>query len=83
MYVCMYVCMYVFVCMYVCVCVGLGYALWDAGVGLGIWLGLNRDKLAGKRILELGSGVGIAGVAAALVGAKSVVLSGSRNCSLY
>ena len=51
---------------------GLGYALWDAGVGLGIWLALNRDKVAGKRVLELGSGVGIGGVTAALVGAEAV-----------
>ena len=51
---------------------GLGYALWDAGVGLGIWLALNRDTVAGKRVLELGSGVGIGGVTAALVGAEAV-----------
>ena len=55
-----------------CVRAGLGYALWDAGVGLGIWLALNRDKVAGKRVLELGSGVGIGGVTAALVGAEAV-----------
>jgi hypothetical protein len=54
---------------------GLGYALWDAGTGLAIWLALNRDAVAGKRVLELGSGVGIGGVAAGLVGAGSVVLT--------
>ena len=54
---------------------GLGYALWDAGTGLAIWLALNRDRVAGQRVLELGSGVGIGGVAAALVGAESVVLT--------
>ena len=54
---------------------GLGYAVWDAGVGLGIWLAMNSANVEGKRVLELGSGVGIGGITAALVGAQSVVLT--------
>ena len=54
---------------------GLGYAVWDAGVGLGIWLAMNSAKVEGRRVLELGSGVGIGGITAALVGAQSVVLT--------
>ena len=56
---------------------GFGHRAWEAGVALAIWLSLEgRELVAGKRVLELGSGVGTGGLAAALLhGADSVTLS--------
>ena len=55
---------------------GLGHCVWDSGVALSIWLSINaRKTVRGRRVLELGSGVGIAGIAVLLAGAASVVLS--------
>lgn len=59
---------------------GFGGSVWDAGIALAVWLSLGspdggRAAVANKRVLELGSGAGLGGIAAALVGAASVVLS--------
>jgi len=62
---------------------GLGGTTWDAGVALAIWLSLDpacaafpHDTYRDRRVLELGSGCGIGGIAAALGGgASSIVLS--------
>ena len=55
---------------------GLGHCVWDSGVALSIWLSMNaRETVHGRRVLELGSGVGITGIAALLAGATSAVLS--------
>ena len=54
---------------------GLGYSVWVSGVALSIWLTMNRGEIEGKRVLELGSGVGITGLSCALAGASNVVLS--------
>ena len=54
---------------------GLGYSVWDAGVGMSLWLSQHAEAVRGKRVLELGSGVGIAGIAAALCGGAHVTLS--------
>lgn len=54
---------------------GLGHSVWDAGVALSIRLAHQRGLVGGHRVLELGSGVGVAGIAAALSGASSVTLS--------
>lgn len=43
--------------------------LWPASIGLARWIG-RRLELAGKRVLDLGCGVAVAGVAAALRGAR-------------
>jgi len=42
--------------------------LWASSIGLAGWC-LESNMLSGKKILELGSGLGLAGIAAALVGA--------------
>jgi hypothetical protein len=54
---------------------GFGHRVWEAGIGLAIWLSLNPSRLHGKRVLELGSGVGIAGITAAGLGTDSVTLT--------
>ena len=54
---------------------GLGARVWDAAVGLGLWLSRNADAVEGKAVLELGSGVGLGGISAALAGAAAVTLS--------
>ena len=54
---------------------GLGHHVWDASIGMSIWLSRNAARFEGKRVLELGSGVGLCGISAKLSGAASVVLS--------
>ena len=54
---------------------GFGHRVWEAGVALAIWLSLNASIIKGRRVLELGSGVGIGGIAAALQQPQSVTLS--------
>ena len=48
---------------------GHGSKTWPAGVALSIWAQRNAHFVAGQRVLELGSGIGIAGLSAALAGA--------------
>ena len=55
---------------------GLGHCVWDAGIALSIWLSCNAaSAVQSRRVLELGSGVGISGISAMLAGASSAVLS--------
>lgn len=53
---------------------GLGARVWDAAIGLGIWLS-RVDVVRDQTVLELGSGVGLGGISAALAGAASVTLT--------
>ena len=56
--------------------------LWPAAAPFALWI-LNRPELfKGKHILELGSGVGLAGLAAACTGAASVTLTDISAVSL-
>lgn len=43
--------------------------IWPAAIGLAIFIFQNRESFTGKRILELGAGAGLAGIAAKLAGA--------------
>ena len=56
---------------------GLGGSTWDCGVAMSIWLSLTRGQecCRGQRVLELGSGCGIGGMAARHAGASSVVMT--------
>jgi predicted nicotinamide N-methyase len=40
----------------------VGLAMWEAGYYIAEWILANADLFAGKRILELGSGVGLSGI---------------------
>jgi predicted nicotinamide N-methyase len=45
-----------------------GWMLWPSAIGLSKYILSNTHRFAGKRVLELGCGVGMAGVAAAIAG---------------
>jgi predicted nicotinamide N-methyase len=52
-----------------------GCGVWGAGVVLPFWLARNAHVVRGKHVIELGAGCGQAGIAAAILGARSVVLT--------
>ena len=54
---------------------GTGCRVWDAAIALSIHLMRHADVVRSKRCLELGSGVGLCGIVAALAGADQVTLS--------
>lgn len=54
---------------------GLGSRVWDAAIAMQIWLCSRPERVHGQRVLELGAGVGAAGIAAALAGASAVTLT--------
>lgn len=47
-----------------------GLLLWEAAIGLARWLPNLRSQLQGKRVLELGAGVGLPGLIARTLGAE-------------
>ncbi|CAM9151666.1 unnamed protein product, partial [Ectocarpus fasciculatus] len=48
---------------------------WDCSLVLAKYLDQRPEEVRGKRVLELGCGVGLPGVAAAVVGATEVILT--------
>merc|ERR1712129_482158 len=60
---------------------GIGARIWDAGVALATLLG-DDPATAEKRIVELGSGTGIAGLSAAFAGADVVLTDRSDVMAL-
>jgi len=54
---------------------GTGLNVWDAAILLARYLELFPEKVCSKSVLELGSGCGLVGIAAGLLGAKEVVLT--------
>uniref|UniRef100_A0AAV1UTN7 Uncharacterized protein n=1 Tax=Peronospora matthiolae TaxID=2874970 RepID=A0AAV1UTN7_9STRA len=55
---------------------GTGLTLWDGSVVLAKYLEhQRREEIAGSRLVELGAGTGLVGIAAALLGAQQVILS--------
>ncbi|CAN5745489.1 hypothetical protein BH10CHL1_BH10CHL1_02210 [soil metagenome] len=47
-----------------------GFRLWESAVGLAHWLAERPAQLNNKRVLELGTGVGLPGLVAASLGAE-------------
>lgn len=46
--------------------------LWESAIGLSEWLTEHPEWVAGKRVLELGTGLGLCGIVAAKLGASVV-----------
>jgi predicted nicotinamide N-methyase len=44
--------------------------LWPASLALGQWLGEHRERLAGRRVLDLGCGLGLTALVAASLGGR-------------
>lgn len=53
--------------------VGTGHSVWDGSVVLAKYLDLHPELVHMKHVLEVGSGTGVSGMAAALLGATSVL----------
>jgi predicted nicotinamide N-methyase len=53
----------------------IGGSIWKASIGMGQYLALHPHLVQNKRVLELGSGVGLLGLLTAKVGVKSITLS--------
>eukprot|EP00747_Dinoflagellata_sp_TGD_P068683 gnl/TRDRNA2_/TRDRNA2_155821_c0_seq1.p1 gnl/TRDRNA2_/TRDRNA2_155821_c0~~gnl/TRDRNA2_/TRDRNA2_155821_c0_seq1.p1 ORF type:complete len:172 (+),score=27.96 gnl/TRDRNA2_/TRDRNA2_155821_c0_seq1:113-628(+) len=53
----------------------LGGSIWKSGWVLANFLSADPSRVQDKRVVELGSGTGIGGLAAAALGARSVVLT--------
>jgi len=49
-----------------------GWMLWPSAIGLSTYILDNANRFADKRVLELGCGVGLAGVVAAIAGATVI-----------
>lgn len=56
--------------------------LWTSSIGLADWL-LQEEKIAGKSVLELGSGLGLAGIAAARAGAQVTMTDYETDALLF
>ena len=57
--------------------------LWQGSVALAEEVLSNPSLVAGKRVVDLGTGLGLAGIAAGLAGAKEVVLTDREPRALY
>ncbi|KAJ1626408.1 hypothetical protein T492DRAFT_910115, partial [Pavlovales sp. CCMP2436] len=54
---------------------GLGWRVWVGGLILAEWLAAHADSLRDASVLELGSGLGLPGLVASQLGARSVAMS--------
>jgi predicted nicotinamide N-methyase len=54
---------------------GLGWRVWVGALALAEWMVAHAEAFAGASVLELGAGLGLAGLTAAQLGAREVVLS--------
>ena len=52
---------------------------WDGAIVLAKYLETFPDTVRNKNVLELGAGTGVAGMAASLLGAKNVLLTGREH----
>ncbi|KAJ8601908.1 hypothetical protein CTAYLR_002697 [Chrysophaeum taylorii] len=53
----------------------LGHAVWTCGVGAATWCALNAHRFEGRRVLELGAGVGLVGVVCGKAANARVVMT--------
>lgn len=59
-----------------------GVVVWDAALVLAKYLELRKEDICGKKIIELGSGTGVVGLAAATLGADVIVSDLEDNLQL-
>ena len=59
-----------------------GVTLWQAAPRLARYLSTNTDLVVGKRVLELGAGLGLCGMVAHHLGAETVVLTDADTITL-
>jgi len=59
-----------------------GVVIWDAALVLAKYLELLKDGLSGKIVVELGSGTGAVGLAAAALGARVIISDLQENLHL-
>ena len=57
-----------------------GAITWDGAIILSKFLSKNHDVVEGRRVLELGAGTGLSGLAAAAAGATTVVITDLPYC---
>ncbi|GAB9472267.1 putative methyltransferase [Globisporangium polare] len=62
--------------------IGFGASVYDAAVLLALYLESHKHDVLGKRVLELGCGPGLVGIAAAHCGAKSVIITDGDPASV-
>lgn len=62
--------------------IGFGASVYDAAVLLSLYLESHKDDIVDKRVLELGCGPGLVGIAAAHCGARSVMLTDGDPASV-
>eukprot|EP01052_Picozoa_sp_SAG31_P032741 SAG31_NODE_3621_length_4059_cov_7.360101_3_plen_223_part_00 len=55
--------------------VGLGAEIWGAAKAMAIWMSAHKADFAGKRVIEIGAGVGFPGLVAAKLGAAVSVIT--------
>jgi predicted nicotinamide N-methyase len=53
----------------------IGEALWNGSITLSDWMVINRHLFKDKSVLEVGSGIGLAGIVCSACGAKQVILT--------
>lgn len=46
--------------------------LWHSALGMSYWMVKNQDRIVGKKVIEIGCGIGLPGIVASLLGAKVV-----------
>ena len=62
---------------------GLGGShVFASSVAMSLWLLSHRQLLQGKRVLELGAGCGLVGIACSQVGCKEIVLTDTANANV-
>eukprot|EP00741_Cyanophora_paradoxa_P000903 tig00000448_g871.t1 len=54
---------------------GVAFYVWACALVLSRWMHENGELVRGKRVLELGAGTGLAGIAAVLCGASEAVIT--------
>jgi Lysine methyltransferase len=58
---------------------GTGLITWDGAIVLAKYIEIHADTVRNKSVLEVGAGTGVAGTAAALLGAREILLTGETT----